>query len=287
MSDTVHDAVPMPGHSQEARNKAVRQVLSGLSDLKANVFFEKSLTSSDASGSGRVVIPKAIAEQYFPRLEHQNGIPVHAVDTRGRDYTFKYRFWVNNQVSRMYLMEGAGALHRAFEMNVGDVMVFAQKPDGSLVVAGRPATKADVVKKPPVKRGAGGDGGGSARAGGGGGGSRGRDGARGPKRTGGSGAAGRGGDRDGKLGKRSKPGFGSAAAPSMADMEPAVDGIFRAVSAGPVSAQQQPGGVSASKGGRWVVNLNLAGELYQAYFDTMEDANEAYNAAGATPSVPA
>ena len=110
---------------------------------------------------------QAIAEQYFPRLEQQNGIPVRAVDTQDREYTFKYRFWVNNGVvspgiaketyrkhtdlvssedhigsifldphvslsscmqSRMYLLEGAGELHRAYEMNVGDVMVFAQKP---------------------------------------------------------------------------------------------------------------------------------------------------------------
>lgn len=41
----------------------------------------------------------------------------------------------------MYLLEGAGELHRAFEMIVGDVMVFAQKPDGTLIMAGRPATK--------------------------------------------------------------------------------------------------------------------------------------------------
>jgi hypothetical protein len=52
------EAVPMAGHSQEARNHAVRAVLKGLADLGAVVFFEKSLTSSDASGSGRVVIPK-------------------------------------------------------------------------------------------------------------------------------------------------------------------------------------------------------------------------------------
>lgn len=58
MSDG-HDAVPMPGQDLVARNKAVRAVLSGLSELQATVFFEKSLTSSDASGSGRVVIPKA------------------------------------------------------------------------------------------------------------------------------------------------------------------------------------------------------------------------------------
>lgn len=52
------DAVPMSGHSQESRNAAVRAVVKGLDDLGAVVFFEKALTSSDASGSGRVVIPK-------------------------------------------------------------------------------------------------------------------------------------------------------------------------------------------------------------------------------------
>jgi hypothetical protein len=52
----------------------------------------------------------------------------------------------------MYLMEGAGELHRAYDMAVGDVMVFAQKADGQLVVAGRPATKSDAVKRPPIKR---------------------------------------------------------------------------------------------------------------------------------------
>ena len=50
-----------------------------------------------------------------------------------------------------------------------------------------------------------------------------------------------------------------------ADAEPAIDGIFRAV---PNSLGNQPGGVFASKQGRWVVTLNLTGELYQAYFDT-------------------
>ena len=52
------DAVPMSGHSQESRNAAVKAVIKGLDDLGAVVFFEKPLTSSDASGSGRVVIPK-------------------------------------------------------------------------------------------------------------------------------------------------------------------------------------------------------------------------------------
>ncbi len=52
---------------------------------------------------------------------------------------------------------------------------------------------------------------------------------------------------------------------SLVDMEPALDGVFRAVRNGICS---QPGGIFSSKHGRWVVTLNLAGELYQAFFDT-------------------
>jgi hypothetical protein len=272
MSDAGLEAVPMAGHSQENRNACVKVVLKGLDDLNAQVFFEKPLTSSDASGSGRVVIPKAIAEQYFPRLEEQHGIPVRAVDTRGREYTFKFRFWINNQVSRMYLLEGAGELHRAYEMNVGDVMVFAQKPDGTLVVAGRPATKNDVIKKPPVKRSTGSKVEGAAPATAGG--KREPKTARSkhqeavqPKSAAGAGAK-----------KRKASGV---LAGSLQDLDPTVDGIFRAVPNGLGSA---PGGITVNKTGRWVVTLNLAGELYQALFDTQDDAQEAYNAAGGAVS---
>lgn len=62
------------------------------------------------------------------------------------------------------------------------------------------------------------------------------------------------------------------------DAEPAVDGIFRAV---PNTASSGvTSGVAPGKAGRWVVTLNLAGELYQAHFDTQEDAGEAFHAAG-------
>uniref|UniRef100_A0A7S0S0T7 TF-B3 domain-containing protein n=1 Tax=Chlamydomonas leiostraca TaxID=1034604 RepID=A0A7S0S0T7_9CHLO len=249
------DAPQIPSEENE---RAAAAILQQIADLGATVFFEKPLTASDASGSGRVVIPKAIAEQYFPRLEQPSGLPVRAVDTRGYEYTFKFRFWINNQ-SRMYLLEGAGELHRQFTMSVGDVMVFAQKQDRTLVVAGRPATKNDVIRKAPVKRpaGAGGD--------------RGKGGreprSRAPKQPGAPGS-------DAARRKRAKPG-GYA---STLDAEPAVDGIFRAVPN--TGGTGTPSGVAPGKAGRWVVTLNLAGELYQAYFDTQEDAGEAFHAAG-------
>jgi len=50
------------------------------------------------------------------------------------------------------------------------------------------------------------------------------------------------------------------------DMEPDVDGIFRAV---PNSVgSQESSGVAPGLGDRYVVTLNLAGELYQALFDS-------------------
>lgn len=117
-----------PVYSEENERQAAA-ILQQIADLGATVFFEKPLTASDASGSGRVVIPKvcllagseglsgvfawrvvvpmqswsktgtqdrtprvqAIAEQYFPRLEQPSGLPVRAVDTRAHEYTFKFR----------------------------------------------------------------------------------------------------------------------------------------------------------------------------------------------------
>ncbi|MEW5299372.1 MAG: hypothetical protein WDW38_004601 [Sanguina aurantia] len=141
----------MEGDTQSEEKAAA--VLEELHQLSAKVFFNKTLTASDTSGSGRVVIPKAIAEQYFPHIEEAKGITVSAHDTHGKVYQFKWRYWVNNQ-SRMYLLEGASQLHTAYTMAVGDIMVFAQRPDKSLLVAGRPPTRADAVRRAPAKRGA-------------------------------------------------------------------------------------------------------------------------------------
>lgn len=62
------------------------------------------------------------------------------------------------------------------------------------------------------------------------------------------------------------------------DIEAPADGVFRAVPAAGLS--DQPSAVSAVRDARWVASLNLAGELYQAFFDNEDDALEAFNAAG-------
>ena len=45
-----------------------------------------------------------------------------------------------------------------------------------------------------------------------------------------------------------------------------MDGIFRAVPNS--AASTEPSGIAPSHSDRWVVTLNLAGELYQAVFDS-------------------
>lgn len=267
-------------------------VMKRFEDAGAKVFFEKALTASDTSGTGRVVVPKVIAEQYFPRLEMASGITIQANDLEGRTYNFKWRFWVNNS-SRMYLLEGAAELHSAYELGVGDVMVFAQKTDSSLLMAGRPATKNDHIKKAPVKRS------GGAKEGGGGGarGARGEGRPRGRQNAAKDGAArgDGGGDGDGGRGRKRRMaalaagqqalGSGLVGGPrsreltlQLLDIAAPADGIFRAV-VGPAAAACTVG-VAPARNDRWTVTLSLAGEFYQAFFESREDALEAHNAAG-------
>lgn len=55
------------------------------------------LTSSDVNGTGRLVIPKSVAEAHFPLLEIQQGMTLRVTDTLSRKHTWRLRFWVNGQ----------------------------------------------------------------------------------------------------------------------------------------------------------------------------------------------
>ncbi|GIL62714.1 hypothetical protein Vafri_16885 [Volvox africanus] len=331
--------VPIPADTLDPEAAAVA-LTARMTAAGASIIFEKALTASDVSGGGRVVVPKSVAEQYFPRLDQPSGVTISAADLDGRSYTFKWRFWVNNS-SRMYLLEGAGELHRNYGLEVGDVMVFAQKPDGSLVVAGRIAIKSDLLKKAPAKRptAASAASGGSGGGGGGGGGqtSRYRDsrGARGPPpppprsqqqpatTTAPAGVEGGGvappplpaaaaaaaaaantvaaaaadsyAPPRGRKRKTffpptphvSNPGFRALGdeGTSMAilEMEAPSDGIFRAVVTQHLLTVPPALGVALARNNRWTATLDVAGETYQAFFDTRDDAMEALAAAGASP----
>ncbi|KAL9251918.1 B3 domain-containing protein [Drosera capensis] len=76
------------------------QQISG--DLNSTIvpLFEKVLSASDASRIGRLVLPKACAEAYFPPINQSEGVPVKIQDVKGNEWTFQFRFWPNNN-SRM------------------------------------------------------------------------------------------------------------------------------------------------------------------------------------------
>lgn len=81
---------------------------------------------------------QAVAESQFGSFLEKQGATLVGEDVNGVSYEFKFRFWTNNQ-SRMYLIEGCSDLLKKYKLSFGDVIVFARKDDGTLVLGGRPA----------------------------------------------------------------------------------------------------------------------------------------------------
>lgn len=95
----------------------------------------KRLTSSDSNGAGRVVIPKAAAEEHFPKVHSTSGLRMNVIDSFGTTHTLLLRFWDNKQ-SRIYILEGTAAVQRLYGITKGDTLTFYQGPDGRLHVEG-------------------------------------------------------------------------------------------------------------------------------------------------------
>ncbi|QCD77917.1 RAV-like factor [Vigna unguiculata] len=114
--------------------------LSG--DLKSAVvpLFEKVLSASDAGRIGRLVLPKACAEAYFPTISQSEGVPLRMQDVKGNEWTFQFRFWPNNN-SRMYVLEGVTPCIQAMQLRAGDTVTFSRiDPGGKLVMGFRRAS---------------------------------------------------------------------------------------------------------------------------------------------------
>ncbi|KAF7816239.1 B3 domain-containing transcription repressor VAL1 isoform X1 [Senna tora] len=114
--------------------------LSG--NLKSNVvpLFEKVLSASDAGRIGRLVLPKACAEAYFPPISQSEGLPLRMQDVKGNEWTFQFRFWPNNN-SRMYVLEGVTPCIQAMQLCAGDTVTFSRiDPGGKLVMGFRKAS---------------------------------------------------------------------------------------------------------------------------------------------------
>ncbi|KAK7305549.1 hypothetical protein VNO77_43455 [Canavalia gladiata] len=114
--------------------------LSG--DLKSTVvpLFEKVLSASDAGRIGRLVLPKACAEAYFPSISQSEGVPLRIQDVKGNEWSFQFRFWPNNN-SRMYVLEGVTPCIQSMQLRAGDTVTFSRiDPGGKLVMGFRKAS---------------------------------------------------------------------------------------------------------------------------------------------------
>ncbi|XP_078162599.1 B3 domain-containing protein Os07g0679700-like isoform X2 [Carex rostrata] len=116
------------------------QQISGDSNATIVPLFEKVLSASDAGRIGRLVLPKACAEAYFPPISLPEGRPLTIQDAKGKEWHFQFRFWPNNN-SRMYVLEGVTPCIQSLQLQAGDTVTFSRiEPGGKLVMGFRKAS---------------------------------------------------------------------------------------------------------------------------------------------------
>ncbi|KAM1549056.1 hypothetical protein ACFX1Z_010165 [Malus domestica] len=116
------------------------QQISGDSNSTIVPLFEKMLSASDAGRIGRLVLPKACAEAYFPPISQPEGLPLRIQDVKGKEWVFQFRFWPNNN-SRMYVLEGVTPCIQSMQLQAGDTVTFSRMdPEGKLIMGFRKAS---------------------------------------------------------------------------------------------------------------------------------------------------
>ncbi|XP_004514737.1 B3 domain-containing transcription repressor VAL2 isoform X2 [Cicer arietinum] len=123
------------------------QQISGDSNSTIVPLFEKMLSASDAGRIGRLVLPKACAEAYFPPISQPEGLPLRIQDVKGKEWMFQFRFWPNNN-SRMYVLEGVTPCIQSMQLQAGDTVTFSRMdPEGKLIMGFRKATDSASVQE--------------------------------------------------------------------------------------------------------------------------------------------
>ncbi|KAL0435103.1 UNVERIFIED_CONTAM: B3 domain-containing transcription repressor VAL1 [Sesamum radiatum] len=132
----------LPRYWPKITDQELQQLSGEYPYLKSTIvpLFEKILSASDAGRIGRLVLPKACAEAYFPPINQSEGIPIRIQDIKGKEWTFQFRFWPNNN-SRMYVLEGVTPCIQNMQVQAGDTVTFSRiDPGGQLVIGCRKAT---------------------------------------------------------------------------------------------------------------------------------------------------
>ncbi|KAK9723712.1 hypothetical protein RND81_05G019900 [Saponaria officinalis] len=120
------------------------QEISGNSNCTVVPLFEKVLSASDVGPTGRLVLPKACAEAYFPAISQPEGIPIKVHDVKAKEWAFQFRYWPNNN-SRMYVLEGVSHCVQSMQLEAGDTVTFCRmEPEGKLVMSFRKSSDSSV-----------------------------------------------------------------------------------------------------------------------------------------------
>ncbi|KAH7291424.1 hypothetical protein KP509_29G016600 [Ceratopteris richardii] len=129
----------LPRYWPRITDQELQQITAGNSNSKITPLFEKMLSASDAGRIGRLVLPKACAEAYFPPISQPEGLPLKIQDVSGKDWVFQFRYWPNNN-SRMYVLEGVTPCIQSMQLQAGDTVTFSRlDPEGKLVMGYRRA----------------------------------------------------------------------------------------------------------------------------------------------------
>lgn len=146
----------LPRYWPKMTDQELLQISGDLkSDCTITPLFEKVLSASDAGRIGRLVLPKACAEAYFPTINSSEGLPIRIQDVKGKEWTFQFRFWPNNN-SRMYVLEGVTPCIQNLELQAGDTVIFSRLNPGEKLVVGcrKAAVAADAQEgKTPAANG--------------------------------------------------------------------------------------------------------------------------------------
>ncbi|MCO5554144.1 hypothetical protein L7F22_007670 [Adiantum nelumboides] len=129
----------LPRYWPRMTEKELQLLSTQDANSKVIPLFEKVLSASDAGKVGRLVLPKACAEAYFPPISQPEGVPLIVQDSTGKEWVFQFRFWPNNN-SRMYVLEGITPCIQAMNLQAGDTVIFSRlDPQGKLVMGCRRA----------------------------------------------------------------------------------------------------------------------------------------------------
>ncbi|KAG6736797.1 hypothetical protein POTOM_060309 [Populus tomentosa] len=103
------------------------QQISGDPNSTIVPLFEKVLSASDAGRIGRLVLPKACAEAYFPPISQPEGLPLRIQDVKGKEWVFQFSFLGDSGVFTVIFISIAVTFSR-------------MDPEGKLVMGFRKAS---------------------------------------------------------------------------------------------------------------------------------------------------